>query len=398
MISKTFINYNKNFKMYNINQMETTVMESVNITNFEDELSQIIQKLYNGNINLEILNSVSDSLNKLSLGVENMIDRYYGELRFDISNVNKDLVLYSQIEGETNKEEYINTMKNSTARTCNIKNKLDKYFNIKKNIDNELRQLNSQLLIIIRSQTIVSSSFENGENDESDSMTSSNTCKFSCDYCHIQNNPIDFCLSGNCLECDAKMASERQYKREKVKKEYLAHLRLGDDKNAVGINTDSENFDSNNDSFSSEIIPDDQYYKVMITADKDDGSIEYISKELLRNYNKMMPSCAMMKANTYAVTVNGLGVPVLNGLIRYNGLPKPFSMCPSSAIFSNIIKNEKSNKKNKRPKTIQKLTINIGKNKGTKTEDIKSAWKFIDDMKDKNGTISADIQDLKQFL
>lgn len=117
----------------------------------------------------------------------------------------------------------------------------------------------------------------------------------------------------------------------------------------------------------------DQYYWIVLKSEIEDGSSKYIESQLIRNFQKMYPPCTNHKAFCFSIK-RDTGSPILYGLIRYNGLPFPYKMSSTSAIFSHIIRQEITQQKRNADKKVKRLTIYTRKKYQTNKQEIINKW------------------------
>lgn len=91
----------------------------------------------------------------------------------------------------------------------------------------------------------------------------------------------------------------------------------------------------------------DKYFFVTLTANREDGSDDYITDILVKNFKQMFPPSCGAVAYIYSISLSPEKVPILNGLIRYNGKNK-HNITVKSTHIKNEIKSMVTNIKNKR--------------------------------------------------
>lgn len=184
------------------------------------------------------------------------------------------------------------------------------------------------------------------------------TCRYKCEECGRQEEPMTYCgVEERCHRCNTIRKEEKRKIERETRREIAQERR-------------EENIGNGK-------IIGDQYYFVTLTVAEEDGSEKHVIEELMRNWRKMTPPSTMAKAKAYVIERTEAGRPHLHGLIRYNGIPAPFKMCPSSAIFKNEIRKEGTREKNERRKVIEKLTKHRNKRYETEIGDIREKWEYM---------------------
>ena len=183
------------------------------------------------------------------------------------------------------------------------------------------------------------------------------TCRYKCEECGRQEEAITYCVvEERCHRCNTIRKEEKRKVERETRREIAEERR---EENERGK------------------IIGDQYYFVTLTVGEEDGSEKHVIEELKRNWRKMTPPSTMAKGKAYVIERTEGGRPHLHGLIRYNGIPVPFKMCPSSAIFKNEIRKEGTKEKNERRKVIEKLTKHRNKRYETEIEEIREKWEYM---------------------
>ncbi|CAH6419296.1 Hypothetical protein HVR_LOCUS497 [uncultured virus] len=249
--------------------------------------------------------------------------------------------------------------------------------------------------------------------------SSENKCRFGCETCNKQEDPLTYCLEKNgCIACEGKRNAVKCFAKLEAKRELIAQLNANKQQRVQAtailplqtppnsatakssttailplqtpLNNTTSQFSTASilplqtipniasvQSSTTDIILNDHYYWIILKSSIDDGSEKYIISELIRNFKKMYPPCTSPKAHVYSIKHESNNSPSLYGLIRYNGLPSPYKMSASSAIFSHVIKQETTNIKQYREKKIKRLTIYISKKFQTNRQKILNKWNKI---------------------
>jgi hypothetical protein len=180
-------------------------------------------------------------------------------------------------------------------------------------------------------------------------------CRFGCKECDGEGEK--YCME--CMECKIRRGVEMSQRKLEIKRDQRERMRP----QYAMQNADAVKWD--------------QYYFITLTATGEDGSENHIVNELLRSYQRMMPQCTRPKTNAYVIEYTGNGIPHLHGIIRYEGYPKPYKMCPSSSIFKNKIQSQGTKVQNERRSVIEKLTKYGGKEYKTEVVVIREKYEYM---------------------
>ncbi len=104
-----------------------------------------------------------------------------------------------------------------------------------------------------------------------------------------------------------------------------------------------------------EINTNDKYFNVILTSKLEDGSTNYVTHILIKNFKQMFPLSYNAKAWIYSISTNEDTSLKLEGLIRYDSNNK-HRITPKSSHIKNYIKSEYSQQKNHRPYNVESLT------------------------------------------
>lgn len=131
-----------------------------------------------------------------------------------------------------------------------------------------------------------------------------------------------------------------------------------------------------NDEESQYINTNDKYFKITMSTDKNDGSIEYIKESLIKNFKHMFPPSFKAKAWVYSTAIVDDNTVILDGLIRYDANNK-YNISTTSAPLKNIIKMEGTKIKNSRHLTVENLTKYHKKQYMTNKDDVINTYNNI---------------------
>lgn len=388
-----------------------------NILQQIDDILETLKEQGLGHVNVTYENElkVFDTISQIMLNISRKAEEERNFVEQHCGSFNGDLNFINTIKDENRRSEYIQDMKHQMDNIINGSVLRKLYSDILgKSGDALLLMLNHKLLnpsqtikeipISIKVDRIVENIDTATDNEISILTNISSTpngtiCQFNCDRCNKNPDPLEFCLSDDgCSKCKGKRQAIKHFETSEAKREYI--IKLNADKGLknfkpnqtsamIQVNPPSEIrntiLPSSPDSkvpimlntISSNIVLHDHYYWVVLTSSPEDGSESYIVSQLIRNFRKMMPPCTNPKASIFSIKYISDKSPKLYGLIRYNGLPVPYKMSPSTSIFSNIMRQETTHVQNTRPKKINRLTVYIRKHYETKIEDITNKWQKI---------------------
>ncbi len=103
------------------------------------------------------------------------------------------------------------------------------------------------------------------------------------------------------------------------------------------------------------LISNDKFFVVCLKSLSDDGSTNYLTNVLVKNFMQMFPPSYSAKAWVYSVEILPDKSLELNGLIRYDGNNK-YNITPKSSHIKNIIIKEGTKIKNTRDYIVETLT------------------------------------------
>ena len=205
--------------------------------------------------------------------------------------------------------------------------------------------------------------------DSSSKSTSKFTsCRFSCERC--AGKKLEFCDS--CSLCNKVRSKFDNKLATKMANIIYANL----------VNKEK----SLQQELHGDIIYDDRYYWITLTASPADGDDIYITKELIRNFNHMYPPSYLPIAFAYTIEYTSEKLaPHLYGLIRFSGTKRKSSdgsdlllpkFGPSSACFHFCFKRQgdrhQSKPLNIKGKTIVSLTESCNSTSSKRYETFKS--------------------------
>lgn len=120
----------------------------------------------------------------------------------------------------------------------------------------------------------------------------------------------------------------------------------------------------------------DKYYFVTLTAEREDGSNEYISEALTKNFRKMFPKSYPARAYCYSIGLTPEGVPFLNGLIRFDDRGK-HNISTKSTHITNLITSMNTGARNLRVYNVISITKLANKRQQTQIRDVLEKYRFI---------------------
>jgi hypothetical protein len=191
------------------------------------------------------------------------------------------------------------------------------------------------------------------------------SCEFDCQLCQSNIDAILFCLSGDCLTCDAKRKAVREFNSKKIKRDHMKYLYINDGAIEEEIPIDND------------ILLKYRYYYVILSSDIEDGSETHIKAELTRNFNRLTAPSALVTASIYTITRNENDAIELYGLLKQKTGTGSICISNKSTIFRNNVKKEGTKKSNERPKHIINHTKYVSKEFKTEKSTIVDLWNQI---------------------
>lgn len=273
-----------------------------------------------------------------------MIQRFQGGINLHLGTIGEDIKNVPNDKGE--REWYVTMMKRNVevlkSEALQVTEAINKQWKI-------IELMNKITMIAI---------MEDGEVRNPESVVISGQgekCRFECKECEGEGEK--YCME--CMECKIRRGVEMSQRKLEIKRDQRERMR---------------------EQFAPQIAPQvkwDQYYFITLTARGEDGSENHIVKELLRSFQRMMPQCTRPKTEAYVIEYTGNGIPHLHGIIRYDGYPKPYKMCPTSSIFRHKIQSEGTRVQNERRSVVEKLTKYAGKEYSTEVAVIREKYEYM---------------------
>lgn len=131
----------------------------------------------------------------------------------------------------------------------------------------------------------------------------------------------------------------------------------------------------------------DKYFYVVLTAPLEDGTPDYLTDTLIKNFRQMFPPSYSATANVFSITIKD-GLVELTGLIRYDHRNK-YNISPKSKHIKNDIKSSSTGIKQSRYYRVDNLTKYIGRKFETDRQVIVDKYSFIS----KHGPLQGDTID-----
>lgn len=134
----------------------------------------------------------------------------------------------------------------------------------------------------------------------------------------------------------------------------------------IGINIQQEGLVPSNDKF----------FFVTLTSHRDDGTNEYITNAILKNFKSMFPDSFPARACCYVIGLDEDNVPYLNGLIRYDCRGR-YRISPKSTHIKNMIVSMNTGVRNLRYYDVINLTKYSNKQYQTRISEVKDKYAFM---------------------
>jgi hypothetical protein len=172
-------------------------------------------------------------------------------------------------------------------------------------------------------------------------------CRYSCTDCIKDGlTPHEICnfCNDDCANCrsitDAKLKIGKQSLEKQIRKEINR-----DNRESANQDTITTMLDNSPQILNSTpgLIQNDRYLFITLTVSPTWGSREYLTSQLIKNFNKMSPPSYCPIATAYVVADNESGIVHLHGLVRFdweNIDKKKCKISESTAIFKNTIQRE----------------------------------------------------------